>query len=140
MNDRLPRILIVDDDPADVEIMRILLREAGIRFTPEICEDGEQASNRLSAPRPGEPWPDLVLLDLNLPKKSGRDILPEIKANPETRDIPVIILTTAASPEEIAAFEAFPGTRCLIKPYVLREYGPIVATIRETLNRALASR
>lgn len=140
MSERLPRILIVDDDPADVEIMQILLREAGIQFVLEVCEDGDQASVRVSGRETREPWPDLILLDLNLPRKSGREILPEIKSNPETRDIPVIILTTAASPEEIATFESFPGTRCLIKPYVLREYGPILATIQETLSRSLASR
>ena len=139
MNDRPPRILIVDDDPADVEIMKILLKEAGLRFTLDVCDDGQEASQRLSARQRAEPFPDLVLLDLNLPRKNGSEILQEIKADPRTRDIPVIILTTSASPEDIAGFQMFKNTICLIKPYVLREYAPIMATILNTLHRAVSS-
>jgi DNA-binding response OmpR family regulator len=134
MSERAPIIAIVDDDPSDVEIMKIFLREEGLVATLEVYEDGEQASRRFSDPRPGTPWPDLVLLDLNLPKKDGREVLIELKSNARTWDIPVIILTTAASREEIMEFETFKSTTCLIKPYVLKEYGPILARILGALN------
>jgi CheY-like chemotaxis protein len=133
MSGRAPKILIVDDDPSDVAIIEIILKDAELACVLEVCEDGEQASLYFANRKPDAPLPDLVLLDLNMPKKDGRTVLSEIKADPTTADIPVIILTTAASPEDMDAFHAFKNTTCLIKPYVLKDYAPIVAAIQSHL-------
>ena len=133
MNGRPPRILIVDDNPSDVEIMEIVLREAGLPVALEVCEDGEKASRRFAAPPPGSSWPDLVLLDFRLPKRNGREVLGDIRANPAARAIPVIVLTSAASQEEMDAFRSFENTTCLLKPYLLKEYPAVVAAIRQAL-------
>ena len=90
-------ILLVEDNPADVRWARETLKEARLQNTTNVVMDGEAAMAYLrqegkysSAARP-----DLILLDLNLPKKSGGEVLDEVKADPRFRDIPIVVLTTS---------------------------------------------
>ena len=96
-------ILLVEDSPGDVLLTREALRDAKIRLNLQVAADGEEAMALLR--REGKyaaaPRPDLVLLDLNLPKKDGRDVLQEIKADSNLAIIPVVILTTSASEVDI---------------------------------------
>lgn len=120
MPDRLPVVLLVEDSPADQEI----IRRAFVNCVPT-CElktvlDGETAMSYLER-RDGysaadAPLPDLVLLDLNLPNLSGREVLERIRQNPSLRHIPVIVLTTTQARHEI--FECYRlGANCfLTKP------------------------
>jgi two-component system, chemotaxis family, response regulator Rcp1 len=97
------QILLVEDDPDDVLLMSEVLRETRISSGVHVAMDGEEAMEFLH--REGQfadaPVPDLVLLDLNLPKKDGRQVLSEIKADPDLRRIPVIVLTTSAAEQDV---------------------------------------
>jgi two-component system, chemotaxis family, response regulator Rcp1 len=89
-------ILLVEDNPADVEIARRALRESGGPVELIVVRDGQEAIDYLMrrAGRDGAPWrhPDLILLDLNLPRMSGHEVLEEIKQDPQWKRIPVVVL------------------------------------------------
>jgi CheY-like chemotaxis protein len=90
-------ILLVEDSAPDAMLIRQALREAEVEGTVEVVTDGEQALARL---RRG-PAPDLMLLDLNLPRKDGRAVLVEMSEDAELREIPVIVLTTSSAPHDV---------------------------------------
>jgi chemotaxis family two-component system response regulator Rcp1 len=96
-------ILLVEDSPGDVRLTREALKDAKMHINLHVASDGIEAMDFLR--REGEfadvPRPDLILLDLNLPRKDGRQVLEEIKENPELMTIPVVILTTSASEEDV---------------------------------------
>lgn len=93
---KLIDILLVEDDPGDVRLTREALKGNRVSNRLFVVEDGEEAMAFLR--REGEyvdaPRPDMVLLDLNLPRKNGREVLEEIKGSPELRTIPVVVLTS----------------------------------------------
>ncbi len=93
-------ILLVEDNPADVTLTRKAMERARVRNTLHVVESGDEAMDflRQQDPHGFAPRPHLVLLDLNLPGKDGREVLAELKADPELRSIPVVVLT--ASEEE----------------------------------------
>ncbi len=97
-------ILLVEDNPGDVRLTREAFKEAKMRNNLHAVGDGVEAMEFLR--REGEyasaSRPDLILLDLNLPRKDGREVLAEVKADPELRRIPVVILTTSKAEEDIA--------------------------------------
>lgn len=90
-------ILLVEDSAPDAMLIRQALREAEVEGTVEVVTDGEQAMARL---RRG-PAPDLMLLDLNLPRKDGRAVLAEMSVDADLREIPVIVLTTSSAPHDV---------------------------------------
>jgi CheY-like chemotaxis protein len=98
------QILHVEDSAADVELTREALGEATIATELDHVGDGEKAMAYLRAEPPytGRIRPDVVLLDLNLPRKDGRAVLQEIKQDEQLRTIPVIVLTTSASDDDVA--------------------------------------
>jgi CheY-like chemotaxis protein len=97
------QILLVEDDPDDVVLMTEVLGETGIPSDLQVASDGEEAMDVFYRRRgfADAPVPDLVLLDLNLPKKDGRQVLREIKAHPTLCRIPVIVLTTSAHEQDV---------------------------------------
>jgi chemotaxis family two-component system response regulator Rcp1 len=104
------QILLVEDDPDDVRLTTEVLRETSMPSDLHVAMDGEDAMDFFHRRgRFGDaPVPDLVLLDLNLPKKDGRQVLAEIKADPVLRRIPVIVLTTsAAAPDVLHAYDTY---------------------------------
>ena len=103
MNDR--SILLVEDNAGDVRLTREALREAEVAVELTAVPDGEQALAflRNEGEHAGARRPDLILLDLNLPKKNGLEVLEEIKGDPDLRHTPVIMLTTSSSGRDIAA-------------------------------------
>jgi len=131
----LPRILdilLVEDSPADVIITREAFHEAKLLNTLHVVEDGVQALEFLhrrgpyaSAPRPG-----LILLDLNLPRKNGREVLEEIKNDPELRAIPVVILTTSSADEDILNAYDLHANCYVIKPVGFENFSRAVQSIR----------
>src|ERR687884_1433856 len=100
---RAIEILLVEDSPGDVRLTREALRDGKVRNNLSVVTDGVEALAFLR--REGRyadaPRPDLILLDLNLPKKDGREVLAEIKADPNLRRIPVVVLTTSEAEQDI---------------------------------------
>ena len=97
---RSMQILLVEDNPADVRLIREALTHAEARYSLSVVDDGEKAIEFLRNRVPGS-FPDLVLLDLNLPRKSGAEVLLEIKGDLALRRIPVIILTSSRSETDV---------------------------------------
>jgi CheY-like chemotaxis protein len=100
---RLVRILLVEDSPDDVLLTREALREAKFANHLDVVDDGDAAMRFLRKEEPFQDAarPDLILLDLNLPGKDGREVLEDVKGDPMLRQIPVVILTTSASDRDV---------------------------------------
>lgn len=96
-------ILLVEDNPGDARLLREALGECGMNHRLTVATDGVEAIRflRREEPRSKGIRPDLILLDLNLPKKDGREVLSEIKTDPDLRRIPVVILSTSEAEEDI---------------------------------------
>lgn len=126
-------ILLVEDNPADTRLTREALRDAKIHNRLHTVADGIEALKFLR--REGEyaqsPRPDLVLLDLNLPKKSGREVLAEVKADPALRAIPVVVLTTSQSDEDILRSYDLHANCFITKPVDFTQFTTIVNRIEE---------
>jgi two-component system, chemotaxis family, response regulator Rcp1 len=112
-------LLLVEDNPGDVYLTREAFRESRIPLRLNVVSDGEEALLylRREAPFPHAARPDLVLLDLNLPKKDGRELLAELKADPDLRQIPVIILTTSESSQDVRRAYKLHANCYLTKPF-----------------------
>jgi CheY-like chemotaxis protein len=131
----LPRhieILLVEDSPADILLTREAFEESRILNTLHVAEDGVQAMDFLH--RRGEhasaPRPDLILLDLNLPRKNGREVLAEIKADPDLRKIPIVVLTTSSADEDILKAYDLNANCYVVKPVGFENFMQAVQSIR----------
>jgi CheY-like chemotaxis protein len=126
-------ILLVEDNPGDVRLTQEALREAKVSTRMHVAIDGVQAMAFLR--REGEfasvPRPDLILLDLNLPKKSGREVLAEIKGNVEFRRIPVVILTTSQAEQDIFETYNLHANAYVHKPVDLDQFAKVVKSIED---------
>jgi len=104
MGDGTPiKVLIVEDNPGDVELAKEALRETSLTLDLHVAEDGAEALDVLRNEPPDAPRTDLVLLDLNMPKVGGHEVLEEMKKDPELRLIPVVVFTSSSSREDIEA-------------------------------------
>jgi CheY-like chemotaxis protein len=123
-------ILLVEDDPADELMTREAFQDNKIGNTLHVCTDGEEALEFLY--RRGEyadaARPDLILLDLNLPKYDGRAVLARIKADPDLASIPVVVLTTSAADEDILRSYELHANAYVTKPVDLDQF---VAAIKQ---------
>lgn len=130
---RKPALLLVEDNPADVRLAQEVLRMSGFEHTLLVARDGEQALSVLRR-GPGfeqRPWPSLVLLDLNLPRRDGREVLREIKEDPKLRRIPVLVLSTSKAESDVAACYEAHANCYLTKPVDIVEFGRLVELIRD---------
>jgi CheY-like chemotaxis protein len=111
-------ILLVDDDPGDTLIIREAFSDHRITNNLTCVTDGEQAIAYVKREDPyaDAPRPDLVLLDLNLPRKGGREVLAEIKQSEELRVIPVVILTTSQAEEDVLRSYELHANAYVVKP------------------------
>jgi two-component system, chemotaxis family, response regulator Rcp1 len=124
-------ILLVEDNPGDVELTQDALRRSKVATRVAVVTDGEDAMDylRRSLGNEEEATPDLVLLDLNLPKKDGMEVLKEMKEDPNLKHIPVVILTTSEAERDILASYRR-GANCFIsKPVDLTEFRKVVESI-----------
>jgi chemotaxis family two-component system response regulator Rcp1 len=126
-------ILLVEDNPGDVVLVREALKSAKVRNNLHVASDGELAIDFLRGGK-GNPQhirPGLVLLDLNLPKKDGREVLHDIKNDPELRSIPVVVMTSSEDEEDIwRAYDA--QANCYItKPVNFEQLMKVVQTIED---------
>jgi CheY-like chemotaxis protein len=96
-------VLLVEDDPGDVLLTKEAFADNKVKNNLNIVSDGEEATAylRRQGVHANAPRPDLILLDLNLPRKDGREVLRDIKADPDLRTIPVVVLTTSEADEDI---------------------------------------
>ena len=124
-------ILLVEDNPADVRLMVEVLKETKVRNTLTIVGDGIEALDLLR--RTGRYThavrPKLILLDLNLPKKDGRQVLAEIKADPDLKRIPVVILTSSKAEEDIVKSYNLYANCYVTKPVGLEQFVKVVKSI-----------
>jgi two-component system response regulator len=126
-------VLLVEDDPGDAELTRAALSESKLALNLTVMEDGEKAMDYLRKlpPFAGATMPDVVILDLNLPRKDGREVLAEIKSDPALRKIPVVILTTSNADDDIAKSYAH-GANCYVtKPMGFPEFAKVVHSIQD---------
>jgi chemotaxis family two-component system response regulator Rcp1 len=125
-------ILLVEDNPVDADLMADALRESDWHNRVTLVDDGEEAVLylRRHGRHAGAARPDLVLLDLFLPRKSGHEVLAEIKQDPELRLIPVIILTSADSEAVFTAAYDLHANCCVRKPTDLDEFAVTVKKIQ----------
>lgn len=129
----LIEILMVEDNPGDVRLTREALKEYKIRNQLHVVEDGVEALHFLR--KEGEyqdaPTPDLIFLDLNLPKKDGRQVLEEIKADPNLKRLPVIVLTSSSAEEDILRSYDLHANAYVTKPVRLQEFISAVKAIED---------
>ena len=126
-------ILLVEDNPGDVELAREALARGRPASRLDVVEDGEQALDYLFRRDPfvDAPRPDLIILDLNLPRRGGREVLAEIKSTPALRRIPVVILTTSGAPEDVVACYDAHANCYITKPSDLEEFLAAVRSIED---------
>ncbi|GAA0407149.1 two-component system response regulator [Acrocarpospora corrugata] len=124
-------VLLVEDDPGDVLLTQEAFEHNKVRNKLHVVNDGEQALAFLR--REGNytdvPRPDLVLLDLNLPRKDGREVLEEIKDDPELRSIPVVVLTTSEAEEDILRSYRLHANAYVSKPVDFEQFIRVVRQI-----------
>lgn len=126
-------ILLVEDNPGDVRLTQEALREAKVRNRLHVVSDGVEALAFLR--RQGlwatAPRPDVVLLDLNLPCKDGREVLAEIKADPNLHRIPVVVLTTSEAEEDVLRAYNLNANCYITKPVSFEQFLKVVRSIED---------
>jgi chemotaxis family two-component system response regulator Rcp1 len=126
-------VLLVEDNPGDVRLTREALRDGKVHNNLSVAPDGVEALAFLR--REGKyadaPRPDVILLDLNLPKKDGREVLEEIKADPSLARIPVVILTSSEAERDIVQAYALHANCYVTKPVDLDQFITVVKSIED---------
>lgn len=126
-------ILLVEDSPADILLTREIFEESKILANLHVVEDGQAALDYLRRAKQGDDAvvPDLILLDLNLPKKGGIEVLSEIKSDPELRRVPVVMLTT--SDDEVDVLESYDrhANSYITKPIDFEQFSQVVRTLED---------
>lgn len=126
-------ILLIEDNPGDVRLTQEALRDGKVRNNLSVATDGVEALEFLhqegrfaDAPRPG-----LILLDLNLPRKDGRQVLAEIKSDPDLQRIPVVVLTTSRAEEDVLKTYGLHANAYVTKPVDLEQFLIVVQSIED---------
>ncbi|MBV9404569.1 MAG: response regulator [Acidobacteriaceae bacterium] len=126
------RILLVEDSPSDVRLIREALKETPVPVQITVARDGIEAIEYLHQTELGlATRPDLILLDLNLPRKNGREVLAEVKSSPTLKQIPVLVMTSSRSDEDVAEAYSLNANCYIAKPGDLNEYVSVVRAIEE---------
>ncbi len=123
-------IFLVEDNDADIELTKMALEDCGLDHNLNIVKDGEEAIKYLKGEGEyeGRVLPELILLDLNLPKVSGKEVLTIIKKSPGIKDIPVIILSTSNSPSDVSDSYKLYANCYIVKPH---DYSHFVKTMKQ---------
>jgi len=126
-------ILLVEDNQADVVLTKAALHDAGLNYALHVARDGEKALAflRRKGRYSGMKQPDIVLLDLNLPRVDGHQVLAEMKADPALKHIPVIVLSGSINDQDMRRAYEEQAAKYLVKPVAVKEYFAIIRTIRE---------
>jgi CheY-like chemotaxis protein len=133
VNVRPFEVLLVEDNPGDVMLTTEALEEAKLHINMSVVSDGMEALDFLY--RRGRyaeaPRPDLMLLDLNMPRKDGREVLAELKGDPDLRGIPVVVLTTSRAEQDIVRTYNLHANAYVTKPVDLEQFIAIVHAINQ---------
>jgi len=126
-------VLLVEDNPGDVRLTQEALKESAVNIHLSVAKDGVEAMDFLYHRTPFEsaPLPDLIVLDLNLPRKNGREVLSEVKADPHLRRIPVLVMTTSRAEQDVERAYALNANCYITKPMDLDDFLRIVRAIEE---------
>jgi CheY-like chemotaxis protein len=126
-------VLLVEDDPGDVLMTREAFEEHKLRNRLNVVSDGDEALAylRQQGVHREAPRPDLILLDLNLPRRDGRQVLEEIKQDPDLRQIPVVVLTTSQADEDILRSYQLHANAYVTKPVDFERFVNVVKQIDE---------
>ena len=129
----LVEILLVEDNEGDVRLTREALNEGRIRNRLSVVNDGEQALAflRRTGAHADAPRPDLILLDLNLPRLDGREVLAEIKADPDLKQIPVVVLTSSRAEQDLLRAYDLHANCFISKPVAFEEFIDVVRSIED---------
>lgn len=128
MIDRRP-ILLVEDNPMDVDLTVRAFRRSHLENPIEIDRDGQEAIDRLERWRPGEPLPSVVLLDLKLPKVDGLEVLRRYKAHEAAAAVPIVVLTTSSDEGDVRAAYAGGASSYIVKPVDFLKFVDVAAQI-----------
>ena len=126
-------ILSVEDNVGDVELIKEFFNDAEIKMNLHVAVDGEEASRFLCHEGKflGSPRPKIIILDWNLPKKSGSEVLKEIKTNNNLKNIPVIILTTSNAEKDILQAYEYQANAYLVKPIDYDEFMKVIKSVED---------
>ena len=126
-------ILLVEDNLSDISLTKEALKEGNINYNLSVARNGIEALDflRCQGEYTNAPHPDLILLDLNMPKKDGREVLAEIKNDPDLKRIPVAILTTSSSEEDILNTYDHHANCYIVKPVNLDEFFKAITNIEQ---------
>jgi two-component system, chemotaxis family, response regulator Rcp1 len=127
------QVLLVEDNPGDVRLTKEALKEGKLLNQLTVVGDGVEALSflRQEGKYADALQPELILLDLNLPKKDGREVLAEIKADPKLRRIPVVVLTTSSAEEDILKIYDLHANCYITKPVDLEQFMGVVKSIED---------
>ena len=126
------KILLVEDSPSDVRLIREALKDTPVPVQITVARDGVEAIEYLRQTEVGlATRPDLMLLDLNLPRKNGREVLAEVKSSPTLKQIPILVMTSSRSDEDVEQAYALNANCYITKPGDLNEYVNVVRAIEE---------
>jgi len=128
---RTIRILLVEDNPGDIRLTQEALKSGKILYDLQVAKDGRQAMDFLykHAPYHDAFTPDLILLDLNIPVVSGREVLAEVKSVPHLKQIPVIILTTSSDERDVTDTYAHNANCYITKPFDFDQFINVIKLI-----------
>ena len=129
--ERVFEILLVEDNDGDVRLTHEMLKEASFRGHLTVARDGQEALAilRHEGPFADAPRPDLILLDLNLPKRDGRELLADIKGDADLRRVPVLVLTTSNAEDDIVKTYDLHANCYIVKPVGLERFVEVVRSI-----------
>jgi len=129
---RAAEVLLVEDNPGDIRLAREALRESELRVNLSVARDGVEALALLR--REGcwcdAPRPDIILLDLNLPRRDGREVLAEVKQDPDLKRIPIVVLTTSKAEQDVIKAYDLHANCYVTKPVDLDEFTWLVNLIQ----------
>lgn len=126
--ERKTLILVVEDNPGDVRLIREALADNRIPSEVSVARNGEEALDLLSGDRP---LPDMIFLDLNLPRMDGHEVLARVKADERTRAIPVVILSTSRSEQDVLASYREHANCFVTKPLDMQQFVTAVRSVQE---------
>ncbi|KAF5413626.1 MAG: putative methanogenesis regulatory protein FilR2 [Candidatus Methanogaster sp.] len=126
-------ILLVEDNPGDVRLTQEVLRDGKVRNNMSVAKDGVEAVAflRQTGEYAGAPRPDIILLDLNLPKKDGREVLADIKTDHDLKNIPVVVLTTSSAEQDIVRSYDLHANCYITKPVDLDQFIRVIRSIED---------
>lgn len=133
------RILVVDDDPGDVLMIEEALEDSDVEKVIDVVSDGQEAMEflRQEGRHTEAKRPDVILLDLNMPRMDGRQVLGEVKSDEDLRTIPIVVLTTSNADTDIVGSYTLQANAYVTKPIDLDDFNDVVRRIDEFFGRVV---